>query len=183
MPFLEVLTRCYLRPQSLQTNIESLRRQTSHEWRQTFLVDHVGRGVAWANAQLADVDPVGDYIWVLDDDDACIHAGLVTDLQYLAWLNDCPAAFIVRMDHGPLGILPDDDHWQQPPIEGQIGASAIITRADVWIRHRSAWRSGRYASDFDFISAVFHYEGDAIYWHDCIASAVQRISRGEPERV
>lgn len=177
---LEVITRCYKRPEMLRHNIERLRQQTSQDWRQTFIVDRVGYGVGWANAQLASVEPIGDYVWVLDDDDVCIVHTLVADLAGIVKLYR-PPAIMLRMDHGPLGILPPERLWRREPQNGQIGCSAIVTRADVWLQQREAWTSGKYNSDFDFITAVHAAHADEIYWHDVVASAVQRISHGQPE--
>ncbi len=175
MPFLEVVTRCYKRPTMLAANIASLMAQTDPDWRQTFLVDHVGIGVAAANARLADVEPVGDYVWVLDDDDLCIEPRLVAILKQVMG-QDC---YVVQMDHGELGILPPTDHYGKPPVESLIGSSALICRADVWRAEREAWRSGRYASDFDFANSVFaHWQPT---WLNLVASRIQQRSIGAPE--
>jgi hypothetical protein len=149
---------------------------------QTMIVDCNCAGVAAANAALATFEPRGAYVWLLDDDDACTHPQLVEDLKYLAWLHGNPPAVMVRMNHGSwVGVQPDDKHWRLQPVEGHVGCSAIITRRDVWMYCRKAWASGRYASDFDFISAVWAVHHDRIIWHDVVASRCQRISRGEPE--
>lgn len=183
MPFLEIVTRTFgARPTMLAANQASVQALTGADHHHTVMVDHDRAGVAAANAGLATFTPQGAYVWLLDDDDLCTHPKLVEDLKYLAWLHASPPAVIVRMDHGaPLGVLPDADHWRQPPHEAGIGCSAIITRRDVWMYCRSAWASGRYSSDFDFISTVYGVHGDRIVWHDVVASRCQRISRGEPE--
>ena len=41
---------------------------------------------------------------------------------------------------------------------GTLVFGVIVTRADVWLRHREAWASGKYDSDYDFIAAVFANE-------------------------
>jgi len=149
----------------------------------TVLVDQVGAGVPAANARLATFEPSADYVWVLDDDDVCVYPNLVIDLERIAWMYRNPPAVIVRMDHGELGILPYDAIWGKVLHEAGIGTSGIITRRDVWMQHREAWASGRYASDYDFISAVWAAHGPQIVWHDVVASRVQRISHGAPEAV
>ncbi len=186
MPFLEVLTRCYKRPTWLAENQESLRRQSDPDYVQTLLVDDVGIGVARANARLADVAPMltGDYVWVLDDDDLCTCETLVADLKRITEAcRSRPAAVVVRMDHGLLGILPDVDRWWGViPPEGCIGASALVVRRDVFVAYADWWRTQRYASDYDFTAAVMRGERD-IVWVDIVASRVQRISIGRPEGV
>ena len=179
--FLQVVTRTYKRPTMLAANMASIAALGS-DVRHTLLRDEKGIGVAAANAQLAEFEPVARYVWVLDDDDVCTYDNLLADLKYLAWLQNAPPAFIVRMDHGPeLGILPNAVGWRKAPREAGIGCSAIITRRDVWMRHRQAWATGRYAADFDFISAVWESWQRTIVWHDVVASRCQRISRGLPE--
>lgn len=181
MAFLQILTRCYRRPKMLMANIRSLEAQTDPDWEQTLLVDGEGRGVGAAQAALANHAPYvrGAYVWVLDDDDLCIRPTLVAELKQIA-SSQQPAAILVRMDHKRRGVLPDDTHWQREPEHGWIGASAMIVRRDVWQRYAPAYASAHYSSDFDFISAVFGSDPD-VYWHDCIASQVQRISMGAPE--
>jgi hypothetical protein len=87
---------------------------------------------------------------------------------------------MLRMDHGPLGVLPDNRHWGQPPRYGFIGVSAFVVKREVWQRHAPAFGGAQYWSDFDFISSVWR-TGPAVYWHDVVGSIVQRISNGEPE--
>lgn len=181
MSFLQVLTRCYRRPQMLMANIKGLEAQTDPDWAQTMLVDCEGIGVGGAQAVLANYAPYvrGQFVWVLDDDDLCIRPTLVAELKSIAGEHN-PEVIMVRMDHRRRGILPDDAHWQQSPVLSWIGASAYIVRRDTFQRHAPAYASAHYSSDFDFISAVFDSD-PCVYWHDCIASAVQRISMGAPE--
>lgn len=181
MVLLEVVTRCYKRPVMLAKNMASLQGLLACGWAQTFLVDRVGIGCAAANAQMAEFTPHGAYVWLLDDDDECIDHRLVIDLQRIVEEHHFPPAVMVRMDHGQLGILPGDNTWRQVPQLACIGVSAIITRRDVWMAHRQAWRSARYESDFDFISAVYATHAADIVWHDTVASRVQRRSIGAPE--
>lgn len=182
MPFLEVLTRCYRRPTWLAENQASMAAQSDPDWVQTLLVDEVGIGVEAANARLADVEPNSDYVWVLDDDDLCVRDDLVQRLKSVVGaMLTAPAAIVVRMDHGELGVLPDMGRWWGlVPPEGGIGASALVTRADVWRRYRDAWRTGRYASDYDFTAAVLRGETHVV-WVDLVASRVRRRSIGRPE--
>lgn len=181
MRFLEIVTRTYKRPTMLAANQASVAALTDQDLVHTILRDDTGIGVAAANARLALHEPNGQYLWVLDDDDVCIHAKLVEHLKELARLHN-PGAVMVRMDHGPeLGILPKLSDWWETPKEAGIGCSALITRRDAWLAHRHAWASGRYAADFDFISSVWANKQWLVVWLDVIASRVQRISHGLPE--
>lgn len=182
MAFLEVVTRTYRRPEGLARNQASLAEQTDADWVQTLLVDEIGIGVEAANARLADVEPVGEYVWVLDDDDYCVRDDLVQRLKSIVGhFRQAPDALVVRMDHGSLGVLPNLDRWWgMVPPEGGIGCSALIVRAEVWRQYREWWRTGRYASDYDYIAAVLR-NVEHVVWLDLIASAISRRSIGRPE--
>jgi hypothetical protein len=180
-PLFEVLTRAFRRPTMLAQNRASLAAQSDAGWIQTLLVDDVGIGVPAANARLADVEVVGGYIWVLDDDDVSLDRFLFAHLrQVVEAAPEPPAAFVVRMDHGPLGVLPPLQGWGVLPAQGRIGASSLIVRRDIWYQYRDHWRSGRYEADYDFIAAVLRNER-AVVWLHVVAAQVQRISRGAPE--
>lgn len=179
MPFLEILTRTYRRPKMLLLNQQSLWRQTDQDFTQTLLNDDVGRGVAWANKNLGEVAPllVGDYVFVLDDDDMLIRDTFIEELKQIVEAHD-PDVIFVRMDHGPRGILPDK-MWGIAPKHSDIGSSGFVVKRQVWQRFSSKWNA-TYAGDYEFISAVF-VGNPKVYWHDVIASKVQRISVGAPE--
>lgn len=182
-PFFEVLTRTYKRPAMLRQNQASLAVQTDRDFVQTLIPDEVGIGVVQANARLADVNVIGAYVWVLDDDDICLEMGLFAKLRrMIEAMREAPAAIVMRMDHGPLGVLPpvEDASWGKLPAQGRIGASALIVRRDIWYQYRDHWRSGRYEADYDFIAAVLRNESHVV-WLDLVASAVMRISRGATE--
>lgn len=181
--FLEIVTRTFGgRPTMLAENERSV-RPLLWDALQVIVKDNQHAGVAAANAALANYTPTCRYVWLLDDDDLCIMPSLVDDLKYLDWRHASPPAIVVRMDHGPLGVLPEKAHWGQAPVQGRIGASALITRQDVWMHCRQAWASGRYEADYDFAAAVWESYGTHIVWHDVVASRVQRISQGQPEAV
>lgn len=181
--FLEILTRCFRRPTLLAVNQASLDALTDDDWQQTLLVDERGRGIAWTHRFFAEYAPQldGEYIWILDDDDQCIYPDLVHDLKAIVQAHD-PDVIMLRMNHGPRGILPPDNLWRVRPRCGLVGCSAYVVRRSVWQAHASAWWSGRYTSDYDFINAVWK-GGASFHWHDVIASAVQQIGLGQPEKV
>lgn len=181
MPLLEVLTRCYKRPQMLLANQASLDALTGDDWEQTLLTDDVGRGVGWSYEQLAAYAPhlTGEYVWLLDDDDECIYPALVEGLRAIVEAHD-PDVVVVRMDHGERGVLPPAKHWGKRPYQGAIGCSAYIVRRAVWQRHAHTLTPGHYASDYEFIRAVWD-AGVSVYWWEIVASRVQRISYGRPE--
>lgn len=190
MPFLEILTRVYKRPQMLAINMESLRAQTDNDWQQTYLVDNVGHGINWSHENMAAHAPhlVGDLVWILDDDDMCACPTLVADLKRIAAEHD-PDVIMVKMDHGGK-VLPDES-WGEGPVYGHIGVSAYIVRRRLWQQHAGALVPGWYGSDYSLINSIFGnnpalamapwVKQPRIYWHDCIASRVQVQSRGKAE--
>lgn len=179
MVFLEVLTRAYKRPNMLAKNKASLRAQFDDDYIQTIFDDEIGRGIGWSYQNLAAYAPnlAGKYIWILDDDDMAVSQTLVGDLKAIAGAHN-PDVIMIRMDHGERGILPGKN-WQKPPMIGDIGCSAFVVKRQVWQRH-SGFLGSHYAGDFDFISSIFARDYE-IYWFDCIASKVQKISLGAPE--
>lgn len=177
--FLEVLTRCYKRPTMLAVNAGSLFQQTDDDWQQTHIVDDAGLGVGASYDRLAKQPVTGEYIWILDDDDMAIRETLVEELKAIAGEHD-PDVIMLRMDHGTRGVLPDGPFWGSYPVCGHIGCSAYVVQRHVWQYHSRAFTPGDYNSDYRFICAVFDGQPE-IYWHDVIASRVQRISLGLPE--
>lgn len=180
-PFLEVVTRCYKRPMMLARNQASLQVQTCNDFKQTLLVDTLGLGLGWAAENLGMYAPhlVGEYIWLLDDDDECIRPTLVEELKEIVYFSH-PDVIMLKMDHGPLGILPPAKDWGRDVALGRVGCSAFVVRRKVWQEYATAWLPGMYHSDFNFIAAVLE-SSPRVYWHDVVASRVQRISRGKPE--
>ncbi len=173
MPLLEVVTRCYKRPQMLLRNVLSLQKQSDSDWEQTFLVDDVGLGVGASYKRLAHHAPVGEWVWILDDDDECIYPELVAAVRRIAETEPQTLVIMVRMDHGAeLGILPDEHVWRKGPMHGHLGCSSYIVRRDVWQRHAHAFTGGHYASDFDFINEIW-MERPQVHWLDVVASATQ----------
>lgn len=191
MPFLEVLTRVYKRPQMLAINVESLRHQTDDDWTQTYLVDNVGRGINWSHENMAAYAPrlVGEWVWIVDDDDMCTCPTLVADLKRIVAEHD-PDVIMLKMDHGR-AVLPDAETWGDGPVCGHIGCSAYVVKRELWQEHAGAMVPGWYGSDFSLINSIFGnnpamglapwIKQPRIYWHDCVASRVQQQSFGQAE--
>lgn len=191
MPFLEILTRCYKRPTMLAVNQESLATQTDKDFIQTLLVDDVGIGINATHERMGAYAPnlIGEYIFCLDDDDMCICHTLVADLKTIVAEHD-PDVIMVKMDHMGI-VLPQEPEWGVGLRYGGIGMSAYIVKREVWQAHAGALTPGWYGSDYSLINSIFGnnpamamapwIRQPAIYWHDCIASKVQRQSFGEPE--
>ena len=180
-PFLEILTRTCKRPTLLAQNVASLACQTDAGWSQSLLVDEVGRGIGWASENMAAYAPhlVGHFVWCLDDDDVCVRPTLVAELRRIVATKHADL-IMLRMDHGPRGILPDDAHWGQAPTRGGIGMSAFVARRALWQRCAGALCPGSYESDYELVAELYRH-AKLIYWWDVIASRVLQIGLGRPE--
>jgi len=176
---LEILTRCYRRPTMLARNQASLDRMNGDNWIQTLLPDELGRGVGWSYSNMAAYAPrlVGQYIWILDDDDECVYPALIDGLDAIR-RQRWPEVIWIKMNHGDGRVLPDAN-WQKAPVAGDIGVSAFIVRRDIWHRNAKSLLPV-YAGDFHFASALWRNTSIHVWW-DIVASRVQRISQGLPE--
>lgn len=183
MPFLSVITRTFRRPRLLANNQRSLAAQTDPDFEQIILRDDIGQGVAWANARLRDAAdlPTGEYVMILDDDDLVRRQTLISELKGLAAEHGRPGVIMTRMDHGPRGVLPPADEWGRQPGRGRVGCASPVARRDVWLRCAPHYGAA-YDGDYDYIAALFA-AGDPVVWHPVIATAVQQIGLGRPEKV
>lgn len=182
MALLEVVTRTFLqRPNLLARNLESLTLQTDSDWSRTLVVDAQARGCAWACANLATVEAVGDYVWVLDDDDLCCRNTLVAELRSILDQETlAPDVIMVRAYHGKFGTLPSDATWLREPVCGKVGTSCYIIRRDVWNATHHLWREV-YEADFWYIYDLWHMPGLRWYWHDHTAAYYPQQSIGAPD--
>lgn len=181
-PFLEILTRHMPgRSPMLAINQTSLKTQTADDWCQSVLVDKAAAGVGASYVTLSRYAPrlCGRYVWILDDDDFCVRPQLVEELKAIVKEHD-PDVIMMRMDHGPLGVKPENDFWERPVVPGRVGCSAYVVRREVWQQYAKHFLPGSYQSDYWFIASIFA-DSPKVYWHDCVASRVQRISYGAPE--
>ena len=175
-PFLEIITRHYAkRPGLMRDNRASLIDQTCGDWQQTVLIDRVGVGVPGANAMLAEYASQvrGKFAWVLDDDDECINANLVARLKEID-AEQSPDVIMLKMDHGPWGVLPPDELWGKPPKYSQIGSSAFVVRRELWHEYGDNWRRN-VGGDYGFISAVWQ-SAPKVAWYEEISSRVRVAS-------
>lgn len=181
MAFLEILTRTFnARPRMFAAHKASLAAQTDRDFIHTVLVDEAARGIGFATEQMAAYAPnlVGDYVWILDDDDLCILPTFVAGLKQIAILN-APDVIMVRMDHGAGRILPSA-RWGKSPRCSEIGCSAFVVRRELWQQHAGAMIPGEYVSDYKFIHSIWQAR-PRVYWWDVVASRVQVQSMGRPE--
>lgn len=179
MTFLQVVTRCYKRPNMLRKNIESLQLQDDQDFEQYFLVDTVGFGIGFANSILQDA-PIEDdveYVMILDDDDYLADSRAIAMMKEAA--KNKPDLLIFKADHKQLGILPSPFVWKRRPLLGRIGSCDFITRSDVWKKHIHAFAKEE-AGDYAFLRSVWD-DKPQVVWLDALLASVQQISKGKTE--
>lgn len=168
--FLEILTRHLATRAGLLARCRaSLDGQTDADWVQTVLIDDVGRGVPWANANLGRYAPhlEGDYIWVLDDDDVCMCDTLVADVKQVVRETDADVV-MVKGEINRFGVLPD--HWGETPTYCHVAMPNFILRRAVWQKHapmlsETVGETGL-GADYRLIRDVFDAGTYRIAWLD-----------------
>ena len=181
MTYLQVITRTFgRRPSLLAQNCASLMALLDDDWEQTLVIDEIGRGIEWANANLSTVPAGGEWVWILDDDDLCVMPNLIGVIKGL----DAPSEYGViamRATHVQFGILPHDQNWGQRPVLGDCGFSNFFCRGQIWDQYRSKFADlAIYAADHAFYSYLWD-QGVPFLWHDAVAAHYPRRSMGASE--
>lgn len=178
---MSILTPTYQRPQKLEVCKQSVKDQTDQDCQHFTMVDDKGIGIGgqytlyWQIAHYL----LGEYIFVLCDDDLLVDPDFVGDMKRIAQLHK-PDVIMVRWQYGDR-ILPDGGVWENEPKHGHIGLSNWVVRGDVW-RANAQHYANRYDGDFSFIAAIWVGVKDRIYWHDEIVIATQDgRGYGEPD--
>jgi len=176
--FLQVVTRTFgQRAPLLARNQASLAQLEDDDWLQTVVRDSVGRGVDWANANLATVPASGEYVWVLDDDDVCASTTLIGALKNLRGVP----VIVCRATHARFGVLPHDAHWGGPPVLGDCSWSNYFVRSDVWEAHRGyLTECAVYEGDYRFAAHLWGSVGPFAPC-DVVAAHYPRVGRGAPQ--
>lgn len=134
-------------------------------------MDEYQRGVEYANGQMAArdwSDVAGEYVLILDDDD------LLVDNELIVKLKGYPPQdlFMVKMNHGPWGVLPAET-WGLSPERGRQGCSCVIPSRAIFLQAVKAY-TPKYDGDFDFVNACYGLS-ETIVWLDTIATQVQQV--------
>ncbi len=184
-PIVTVITRHMQGRQRMTTHLRrSLEMQTYTEWQHHLITDPnpAGSGVAWANRQLASlpVTAVGDYIYVLDDDDYLTDPMLFAALASIREQHNPDLIFFkFRWPHGHFLPGPTAEHWKAKPEMGHIGMPCFMVKRAVYLKHCAAFAVERYA-DYEFLKVVQN-QGYSEFWYDRIVGQVGRVSHGSPD--
>jgi glycosyltransferase involved in cell wall biosynthesis len=184
-PFLTIITRTYNRPDGLAQCCATVEAQTDQDFEHLIVRDTVGVGVAESNRLFLSVEPQGEYVMMLDDDDLLASPWFVSDLRAAARAYD-PDVIVFRMHNAEFGVLPDRFVWQQQPKHGHIGGSCLVVKRHVWdaciwaIATDGKGGGPVYHSDFIYLQEVWTYTR-RIHWMDKIQVVVSKVSRGATE--
>ena len=174
MTFLSVVTRHLVgREALLERNQTSLRAQTDPDYQHVVIPDEIGRGVEWANAQLAARrwdHLMGEYVMVLDDDNEVTNGGFIAALKAAA---HGAGMLIWRVDIPGLGIIPPDDCWKRTPQRARIDANCAAVRRDIWLESVKAFYSA-YDADYDYLAACYKAAGKVVWLDHVYTRAVRR---------
>ena len=176
MTFITFVTRTMpRRAEMLEHNQESLMAQTVQDYVQHIIIDDAERGVEWANGLMAARDWSvinSDYVMVLDDDDVLNDTDIIELLQNA--IKQYRVDLLgVRMDHGPLGVLPPDDLWPGEPVRGRVGCSAVVPCRALFVEAVKAYKP-QHDGDFDYVDACYSL-AESVTWLDLVASKVTQI--------
>lgn len=195
-PFLTIITRHMpARAELLKRNQASLKAQTDPDYEQIVLTDNVPGGGGWGYARQMLIDGSmkarGRYVLVLDDDDMMRAIDGVAMLKAAVGLTPTPLVpqykiVIFRGWHGvELGTLPRT-HWQQAPVQGDIGCFDFILRRDVFRECVLVRGQSDYAHDFDIIAAAYAKYGSTgsptggdVVWLDQVICAADKRRMGQ----
>jgi len=185
MPFLSILTRTYKRPEALKQCKRSIAMQADQDLEHVIIRDTVGVGCVEAYRLLLNVQPRGEYVMILDDDNLLARPWVVSDLKAAARAYD-PDVIVLKMQGAEFGILPDSYVWQGVPVGGHIGSCNVVVKLHVWdaciwsIATDGEGGGPVYHSDFIYLQEVWRYT-QRIHWMDKIQVVVSQVSRGAME--
>jgi hypothetical protein len=171
---LEVLTRHLLDRAALLLRQQRSLRALGPGWIQTLLVDPHRAGVPASHVRLRSVEPSGDFVWVLDDDDLC------EDPDLLAHLRPGPDLYVVRAHYAEFDdVFPPEVHWRERCVKcGFVGPPNLIIGRDLWLATRHAWDAS-YDGDYDWVCEALD-RAQRITWLDRVVATVEYAASRPP---
>lgn len=181
-PFLSIVTRCYLRPKGFERNQQSIAELNDKDIEQVFITDLTGQGMLAANKSFELVKDaiIGDYVFLLDDDDFIIDPDMVSDLKEV-FEKFSPGIIFFKMhiNNTQNCLYPTPNCWGNKPIRGSIGGSCFVVKKEIY--QKFIHNFGTYPmGDFAFINAVWE-SNPSFYWLDKHICSTGKVSRGAKE--
>lgn len=180
-PFITIITRCYERPGYLFLNKASVNNQTLKNYNHYLLIDKIGQGVEAANSffEYATNLKLGNYVFLLDDDNALLYDSFFEDLYniYTSYNPD-----IIFFKKKQIIEYPTYKSWNKFPVMNHIDTSCFCVKRSYYKKYISNFSKPK-KGDFYFINSVFENLKDKnnVYWLDKITNMAFRISKGKKE--
>ena len=155
-------------------------RQSDPDYEHLIIRDQIGRGVPWANKQLADRqwdDINGKYVYILDDDNKMYHDAI--EAIKAAAGEDCQhdmIIFRINRSKSRQRDFPENEYWRRTPEIKHIDIGNVVLRRGLFIDAVKHF-SEIYEGDFDFIMAAY-WMAASVIWDDYKIMRLQRISAG-----
>lgn len=179
-PFLSIYTPTYKRPRLLSRCIASVMAQTiGNEQIQHYVVrDDIGIGIGGMFAAIADNAKhlIGEYVYILQDDDILAKPDVVQRLYDFAKGNGNPEVIIVQNTKRGMRL---PLVWEDAPRVGMIDLGSYIVRRDVFTVNAHFF-GRRYEGDFDFIETLW-IRGYKFAWFRLLFAEAQALGLGRDE--
>jgi len=183
-PLVSFVTRTYQRPRQLGLNIASLKAQGDMDYEHLVIVDDDGKGLFAANKSLPEAkDRIrGQYVMILDDDDALLDPGFVGGIRSIEHFKGKPQLIVFKIWR-LTEIVPSGQYWgleQYDEGNGHRVCNCYCVRKDFFLETIDGFGVPR-AGDQNWQKVMYGLQ-PSIYWWDHLASYNMRIGRSEPER-
>jgi hypothetical protein len=155
MAFLTIYTPTFRRPGMLERCVASVTRQESLEMIQHIIVrDEVGLGIAGMFAEIPRhvEEMVGDYVYILQDDDELADGRCVADVQeWICRQMVNPAVIMVRNIKRGMNL---PLMWETRPVCGWVDLGGYLVKREVFAENAGMF-GRRYEGDYDFIDRLW----------------------------
>lgn len=185
-PFLSIITRRMVgkRKELFERHKASVIALETCDYEQIFILDRVGVGMLNANRSFRYAAPVGEFVYLLDDDDRFTNPEFIKILRREAYKDspgESPDVIFFRMKIGTGDgdeIYPKPTSWEtREPRRGEIGGSCFVVKR--WVFERYITHFG-YSSfgDWNFITKVLADKEVKAAWLDVKMAETGKVSRG-----
>lgn len=181
-PFMSIVTRNHPdRESQLNRCMSSLREITDKDFSQVVIHSDFREDIPRANRLFYEYRHrvVGDYVFILDDDDYLGNNSLVEDMKKIVEEQGSPDIIFIRMFlRGEL--YPPNDVWESKElIPGSLGSSCFVMENSLWQDSVDQFKTTESPGDYNFINAAFS-KAKNVYWHDKAYANALQLNRGRP---
>lgn len=185
-PFLSIVTRACKRPQMLEENIQSVKRQSCQDIEQIFIVDRKKAGIQAADRALAEHKDrmCGAYSFILDDDCWLINDYFVQELKdFIRCRGLLPVImFKSKRPPGPPSrqtVFPTKEVWERrTPVHGTTNCLCYVIKTEIWKQWIEYFGIKPWGGDWHFLEQVIN-QGHALSWLDTFSGESRQLGRGQ----